>query len=579
MWPEQQAHWLTMKSRFVLRTRVIAGGMIFAALFLGVRLYFVQIVHGDEFREEARSQYEAPRTEAADRGSIFFTDKNGKHMEAALMRASYRIAIKPSQLGDTHATYDALNSVTPIEYSRYETSTAKRDDPYEEIATRVPEDKAFAIQALGLPGVVIVREYWRFYPAQKLAAQTLGFVGFRGDERVGRYGLERYWEDVLKRSPNSHYSNFFAEIFSSVQAFATEQGEGDLVTTIEPVVEQHLEDSLKEINQVYRPKHVGGIIMDPKTGAIYAMAALPTFDPNEYNTVSDPAVYSNPLVESVYEFGSTVKALTMAAGLDAGVITPKTTYEDRGFVIKSGARISNYDGKARGVVPMQEVLSQSLNTGVSFIVDRLGHERFARYMRAFKLGEETGIDLPNEVPGILSALESKSDVDYASASFGQGFATTPLALTRALSALANDGVLPEPHVVDSIRYESGITKRVWREGVDHVISEEAADTVTTMLTTVVDEALLHGEIKNDHYQIAAKTGTAQIARPGGGYYTDRYLHSFFGYFPASDPKFIIFLYTVEPQGVEYASQSLARPFAELANFLLTYYDVPPDRTP
>jgi len=268
----------------------------------------------------------------------------------------------------------------------------------------------------------------------------------------------------------------------------------------------------------------------------------------------------------------------MAAAIDVNAVSPKTTYNDRGCVTKSGAKFCNFDLKGRGVVDMQEVLSQSLNTGVSFAVDKMGNEKFGEYVKKFGLGEETGIDLPNEAAGNIDALYVKgaADIDFASASFGQSIAVSPIEMIRALSVLANEGKLPEPHIVRAIRYENGVTRKLAQADEVQVIKAETAETVTSMLVKVYDDALLEGELKQEHYSIAAKTGTAQIAGPGG-YYTDRYLHSFFGYFPAHDPKFIVLLYALEPHGEMYASRTLARPFDDIAKFLINYYNIPPDR--
>lgn len=566
-------------TRFQWRVRIILGCLALLSILLITRLYFVQVVYGAEYRAAAEGQYTSTSAATEARGDIYFTEKNGRAFAAAVMRSGYKIAIQPNVLENPEKVYAILNEVTPIARERFFAAAAKKDDPYEEVATRVDEEAGRKIRDLELVGVVVPHDRWRFYPAQARAAQTLGFVGFQGHERVGRYGLERYWEDTLKRNPHELYGNFFADIFANIEGLgATTSAEGgDIVTTIEPTVVQRLEDVLADIDNTYTPRLSGGIVMDPKTGAIIAMSATPSFDPNKYNEVSSPAVFSNPLVESVFELGSIMKPLTVAAGIDAGVISSGTVYNDTGCITRSEFRVCNFDHVARGRVPMQEVLSQSLNTGATFVAEQLGFARFAQYVRAYGLGEETGIDVPNEVRGKLAGLDSGSAVDLASASFGQGIALTPIAMTRALAALANGGVLPEPHVVDRVVYPSGLSKQTWHMGETRVISEAAAEETTRMLVEVVDSALLKGKVKQEGYSIAAKTGTAQIAQPGGGYSADKYLHSFFGYFPAHDPQFVIFLFTVEPKNVQYASQTLTEPFMDLAKFLISYYDIPPDR--
>ncbi len=258
--------------------------------------------------------------------------------------------------------------------------------------------------------------------------------------------------------------------------------------------------------------------------------------------------------------------------------TLDATYYDAGSIELSDYTIKNYDGRGRGTVLIQEILSQSLNTGVAHIADLLGKERFRKYFYGLKLGSETGIDLPNEGHGLVKNLESPREVEYATASFGQGIALTPIAAVRALSTLANGGVLVTPHLTRRIEYENGKVHEVGFPAGERVFSEAATEDLTRMLVKVVDTALKHGDAKKEHYTIAAKTGTAQIADTlTGGYYDDRYLHSFFGYFPAYDPKFLIFLYTIEPKGVQYASETLTDPFMELTEFLINYYTLAPDR--
>ncbi len=570
-----------MKSNFILRARLLSLLFILVALLLTLRLYFVQIVHGAEYRRSASAQYSEPSPDTENRGDIFFKKKDGDLVAAAVQEEGWRIAISPKDISDPEVVYEALGAVTPLDRARFFASARKVDDPYEEVAFRVTDGSAAKIRTEKLPGVVLVRDRWRYYPAGSLAAHTIGFVGYQGDRKVGVYGLEREWQDTLLQSSSGLYVNPFAELFSSVESALTMDPagrSGSIITSIDPSVEQKLEEVLEQVVKTHTPREAGGIIMDPQTGEVFAIAAKPDFNPNTYNTVSNHAVFGNPLVENVYEMGSIMKPLTIAAGIDVGAITPETTYNDTGCIERSGKRICNYDGKARGVVSMQEVLNQSLNTGVTFVADTMGHNVFGEYVHAYALGEKSGIDLPNEGKGIIRSIDRGYDVDYASASFGQGIAVTPIEMTRALSVLANEGTLPSPHVVTGIRFESGITRAIEPASGARVISKESAATVTGMLVKVFDNALLGGVLKQEHYSIAAKTGTAQIAIPGGGgYYENRYLHSFFGYFPAYDPKFIVFLYAVEPHGAEFASASLARPFLDIAKFLINYYDIAPDR--
>jgi len=273
-----------------------------------------------------------------------------------------------------------------------------------------------------------------------------------------------------------------------------------------------------------------------------------------------------------------MKPLTMAAGFDTGAITPTSTYNDTGTMTLNGKTIANYDGRARGVTDMQTILSQSLNIGAATVGLKVGGANMAKYFDSYGLGEKTGIDLPNEATGLVKNLSAGRDIDIATASYGQGIAVSPMEMTRALSILANGGYLVTPHLVREIDYVGGTKNVVAIKKAGPILDPKTVHQVTTMLVTVVDTALKNGQIKNDHYTMAAKTGTAQIPdHVNGGYYTDRYLHSFFGYFPAYDPKFIVFLYQIYPKGAQYASETLTDPFNNLAKFLINYYNIPPDR--
>jgi cell division protein FtsI/penicillin-binding protein 2 len=572
-----------MRKNAILRIRIITGFVIFLAFVLIVRLYQIQISHHADYKGRAESQYVHTVRDLYSRGNIYFTTKSGEKVSAATVQSGYLLSIDPSRITNEKDTYERINSVYPLDKDTFMLRAGKKERTYYEIASKLSNAEADAIVELGLTGVQLYRDQWRYYPGEDLAARTVGFVGYTADSGTGlagRYGLERYYEDILVRDNSRLSVNFFAEIFSNLGSIifdTTEARTGDVVTTIEPTVARMLDRQLAKTQEQWGSSLTAGIIINPKNGEIYAMNAVPTFNLNDRSGASI-ADFQDPLVEDVYEMGSIIKALTMAAGIDSGAVSPSTTYYDGGSIDLDTYTIHNYDGRGRGTVDMQEVLNQSLNTGVAFVVHTMGKTKFRSYFKALKLGSETGIDLPNEAYGLVANLDSPRDVEYATASFGQGIALTPIATVRALAALGNGGKLITPHIAKRIEYQDGTVKEVqYREG-DQVFSKESSTIISRMLTTVADDALKAGKVKMEHYSFAAKTGTAQIADPNnGGYYEDRYLHSFFGYFPSYDPEFLVFLYTVEPKGARYASQTLTDPFMEITKFLINYYNLPPDR--
>ena len=557
--------------------------VLFLSLILVGRLYHIQVVQHELFYERAEKQYVHTVSDLYSRGAIYFSTKNDEKVSAATVQSGYLLSIDPSRIEDAQSTYEAINGVYPLDKDLFLLRAGKKERTYYEIAKELTNAQADAVAALDLTGVQLYRDQWRYYPGNDLAARSVGFVGHTADSDSlrGRYGLERYYEDVLTRE-NSHMSvNFFAEIFTNLGSIifdTTDSRTGDIVTTIEPTVARMLDRELQKTQEKWNSSITGGIIINPKTGAIYAMNVVPTFDLNNRlgATIED---FKNPLVEDVYEMGSIIKPLTVAAGIDSGAVSPSTTYYDSGALTMDTFTIGNYDGRGRGTVNMQEVLNQSLNTGVAFIVKTMGKSAFQTYFKNLKLGSETGIDLPNETYGLISNLNvTNRDIEAATASFGQGIALTPIATVRALATLGNGGKLITPHVVKRIEYQDGTVKDVRFPEGDQVFTEETSTTISRMLTTVVDDALRNGDVSLPNYSVAAKTGTAQIAdHAGGGYYDDRYLHSFFGYFPSYDPEFLVFLYTVEPKQVRYASETLTDPFMEITKFLINYYNLPPDR--
>lgn len=549
------------------------------AVIISGRLFFVQIINGEYYDGLAKKQYNASGRNF-NRGSIYFSDKDGSLMSAAAVKEDYQLVVYPKRITDAGKAYSGLSAVFEIGQKDFMAQASAEDAGRKVMAKKLSEEQADEINRLKITGVAAEPDTYRYYPAENLASHALGFVGYDGDKLVGRYGLEARYDDLLNRDGGGNgFANSFTQIFSDVKRLiAGNLGNGDIVTTMEPMAQSALEKSLEKAIKKHKGEIAGGIILDPKTGEIIAMAAKPDFDPNNYSKVKDFSVFMNPNVESVFEMGSIMKPLTIAAAIDSGSITASTTYEDKGFVDFKNARIKNYDGKARGFVNMQKVLDDSLNTGAVFAMQKTGKEKFLRYLLDFGLSEKTGVDLPREVSGKLSNLiNGKNDIEYATASFGQGIAVTPLEITVALSSLANGGVIMKPYIVKE-EIVNGLKNRENAPTESRQpIKKETAEEITKMLVNVVDKALLQGQYKLDRYSVAAKTGTAQIASSGGGYLEEEYLHTFFGYAPAYNPKFLAFIYILKPQGVKYAAHSLTEPFMDITKFLLNYYEVPPDR--
>ncbi len=546
---------------------LVAGVIIY-------RLFFLQILSAGYYRDIANRQYNISQniSPIADRGTIYFREKSGQLVSAAVIKEGFEAVINPSILKNPEEVYKKISYIIPIEKEVFLKSAKKENDVFEIIAHHLEPDTADLIRKMAIDGLDVVSEDWRFYPGGKLASHVLGFVGYKDNDLVGQYGIEKSYEEYLKGASES-VNNSFTEAFLGLSRELFSQSlenKKDVILTIEPSIQGFLEIMLEKVLRQYSAESAGGIIMDPKTGEILAMAAKPDFDPNFYNKVENPALFLNPLVSNIFEVGSVMKPITIASALDMGRITATTTYYDNGYLIINNTRIETYDAKVRGNVDMQTVLNESLNTGAVFAMRQMGKENFRNYILNFGLGEKTGVDLSDEVKGsAASIISSPREIEYATASFGQGIAVTPIGFITAFAALANGGSLVQPYIIETAENKPIIRRQV--------LKKETSEEITRMLVKVVDKALLGGTVKIEHYSIAAKTGTAQIPLENQKGYSEDYLHAFIGYAPAFDAKFLTFLYIKRPHGVKYASGSLTSAFMEITKFLLNYYEIPPDR--
>jgi stage V sporulation protein D (sporulation-specific penicillin-binding protein) len=332
-----------MKPNFRGRIRLISISIFVFSLVIIGRLYFLQVVDNDKYLDKAARQYSSTAKNIFSRGSIFFENKDGTLVSAATLKSGYVIAINPEILKDPEGTYLKLNEIIPTDHDSFMAKAGKKKDPYEEIAVRTDESVGEKVTALKIQGLQAIKDRWRFYPGEDTAAHIIGIMGYKGDDYAGRYGLESQFDGNLERKDGG-YVNFFAQIFAGIKTAtaSTTKSEADIVTTIEPVVESYLETLLASTTEKWNSDSSGGIIMNPNTGEIYAMEVYPTFDPNHPEKEKNVKVFSDPLIEDVYEMGSILKPLTISAGLDAGVITPSSTYYDAGFVMVNGQKIKKF---------------------------------------------------------------------------------------------------------------------------------------------------------------------------------------------------------------------------------------------
>jgi len=562
------------------------GGLkiIFVATFLMattliVRLFIIQILDKSEYTALAASQYIRPVNQLFNRGDIYMQPRTGNPLPVAIMKQTYTFYISPQALSDPEAVYEKVNAITDIDKELFMKSARKEGDPYEAIKVGLDEETANKISALNTLGVGIHPERERYYPAGSLASQVIGFLSYDGDDLRGMYGIERQYDDILTDQSTQKHVNIFTEILMGDESETDDEVDetADIVLTIEPSVQVFVEKELEDYRKEFGAARAGAIVMDPSTGAIVAMAANPDFDPNNFRN-ADPSTFSNPNISNVYEMGSIIKPLTIAAALDSGAIEPDSTFDDKGYVLADGARITNVYKGARGITPIQGILNHSMNTGVSWVVQQMGKKNFAKAFYDYGLGVKTNIDLPSEASGLLKNLESPRTVEYYTASFGQGIALTPIATVRALASLGNGGFLVEPHVVKEIRYSDGKVKIPTHPEPKRILKEQTSEEISRMLVNVADVALFQGKYSISTHTVALKTGTAQMPDPKTGKYSETdFLHSYFGYFPAYDPQFIVFIYSEKPKSTGYASQTLTKPFFRITNFLIDYYAIKPDR--
>jgi cell division protein FtsI/penicillin-binding protein 2 len=457
---------------------------------------------------------------------------------------------------------------------------SKRNDPYEPVARNVNDEQLDLLNTLESEALDYVIEDSRAYPEPGFGGQVLGFLGRKEDgHAVGLYGLEGYFDDFLSGRPghlNSQTDVSGRFIGVGNREFEPAVDGGDVLLTIDRTLQVEVCEILARGVEQFKADSGTVVILEPSTGRVLAMCGAPDFYPADYGNVEDASVYNNSAIFSAYEPGSIFKPITMAGALDVGAVTPESRFTDPGSVTIDEFTIHNAADKVFGNVSMIEVLEESINTGMVWVMRQMGADTLQDYIKAFGFGKQTEIELKSEVAGTIASLDERAEVYSATAAFGQGITVTPLQIATAYAALANQGLMMKPYIVDELRYPDGTVEHMEPEAVRQVIQPSTATTIGAMLVSVVEYG--HGKRAGvPGYYIGGKTGTAQIAR-NGVYSTTEFNGSFAGYGPVQDPKFAMIAKIENPkEGVIYAESTAAPVFGEIAKFILEYYGIAPER--
>ncbi len=561
------------------RITILTVVVFLFVLAIVARLFILQVLQYPLYSLLASEKHEIYKSLFPQRGSIY-TRENTKLYPLVTNKDYYLVYAEPSKVDSPNKIVDKLTPILGLKTDEWKallTKLSDKTDPYEPIKHKVSSEQVQEIKNLDLDGIGFSVETYRYYPEKSLGGHIFGFVGFQDDKKAGQYGLEGYFDKELSgkvgiiKSVKDALGSLIAVGTRSVQP--AENGD-DLVLTIDRQVQFFACQKLKGIYEQLKAESGTIIIMEPKTGAIIAMCSFPDFNPETYGQVTDINYFNNPATFYDYEPGSVFKPITMAAALDLGKISPSTQYEDTGSLKIGPFTVKNFDGLAHGVKTMTEVLELSLNTGAMFAADLTGKDNFKKYVEDFGFGKSTNITLNSEVPGDISSLNKRGEVYYLTASFGQGITATPIQLAAAYSAIANSGKLVAPYIVSEIIYPDGQVQKTQPKEIKQVISPKTAALLSGMLVSVLEKGYDRKAAVSGYY-LAGKTGTAQVAAANGGY-SNKTIHTFIGFGPSKNPKFTILLKLNNPQGISFASDSLGPVFRQISEYLLNYYQIPPE---
>ena len=549
--------------------------IIFGAAIIS-RLFFLQILNHKLYMAQALGQQAGFSEVQGQRGEVFFQNSQeskgergtGDIKSLAINKERWLVFLIPQEIKNKNILSESLGKAIG-ESKEFVLSKIENRDSYTIIKKDLSKATLEEVKKIKLDGIHLENITGRYYPQEKIASQVIGFLGGDG---TGQYGIEGYYDDILKGQSGIKEEKRGLDLINFSNTELDLNG-SDIYLTIDYNIQFQAESLLKEAQNNLNIDSGQIVVLKPDTGRILAIAGLPFFDPNYYSKEKNLDIFQNSAIQKIFEPGSIMKPFTMSMGINEGKITPDTTYIDNGFVKMGPETIYNFDKKTWGKQTMTGVLENSINTGAVFVSQLISHQTFLDYLDKFGFNKKTGVELQGEVSSQNDI--NGPDVEFATASFGQGIGVTPIQIARGFSSIANGGKSVKPYVVEKIvkgEKEVDITPQISNE---QIISTKTASQVTTMLTSVVERGFGKGA-KIPGYYLAGKTGTAQVPFENKkGYYPDKTIQTFIGFGPALNPQFLILVKLDNPK-VQSSALSAVPVFRKLAQYIINYWQIPPD---
>ncbi len=551
---------MLIERRIGLLFAVFLGMLVLA----GARAGWLGIVRADALQSAAATQQKSELEVPARRGMI--SDANG--IELAISNPAQTVAATPYLIDEPAEVAAKLARILREPEDELLRKLLRRDTGFVYLARRVPTERAQRAQRLDVEGLEFIPEYSRDYPRDWLASQLLGNVGTEGNGLSGlEYGLDEHLggRDGKRRLVRDALGDTI-ELREDERSVPGQ----DVRLTLDAHIQDRAEEVLAEVGEEWQPKGATALVMDPRDGAILALANWPRVNANKLYEAPEYAM-TNRATGATYEPGSTFKAFTVAAALEDGEVTPSTPFTLPPVLQVADREIRDAHPRGWETRDVASILAQSSNVGAALIGRKLGARRLDEWVRRFGFGKRTGVDLPGEEQGILLDYDEYSGSTAGNMAMGQGLAVTPIQMGAAYSAIANGGILREPHIVAAV----GGHEQPHPAG-ERIISEQTAASVRKMLEGVLGPGGTATGAAIEGYELGGKTGTAEKPDETGGYSKTKFVASFVGFAPAAHPRLLVAVMVDEPQGDIYGGTVAGPAFKQITSFALTNLRIAPE---